>query len=70
VVDLGGGVVCEVGTGLNDQDRKDPDWVGRIVEVEYLAVTKDGKLREPSFQRIRWDKKVPDVIGGNVVSED
>jgi len=70
VVDLGGGVTCEVGTGLNDRDRKDPDWVGRIVEVEYLAVTKDGKLREPSFQRVRWDKKVPDVIVGNVVSED
>lgn len=70
VLDLGGGVTCEVGTGLSDEDREVSDWEGRIAEIEYLAVTKDGKLREPSFQRVRWDKKVPDVIVGNLTTED
>lgn len=66
VLDLGGGVTCEVGTGLSDADREqDGNWLGLIVEVEYLSVTKDGKLREPSFQRVRWDKKVADVLPGN-----
>jgi DNA ligase-1 len=71
VLDLGGGVTCEVGTGLTDSEREqDGNWVGLIVEVEYLAVTKDGKLREPSFQRIRWDKKTADVLPGNETPED
>lgn len=71
VLDLGGGVTCEVGTGLTDSEREqDGNWIGLIVEVEYLAVTKDGKLREPSFQRIRWDKKTADVLPGNETPED
>lgn len=66
VLDLGGGVTCEVGTGLTADDVYDKNWVGRIVEVKYLAVTKDGKLREPAFKSVRWDKKVADVLPGNL----
>jgi len=90
VLDLGGGVTCEVGTGLDDDTRKDYwRWwdmrgdsnmvalhgakyttVERIDEIEYLAITKDGKLREPSFKSTRWDKSVADVLPGNIKGED
>lgn len=62
VVDLGAGVTCEVGTGLTQDDVHGPDPVGRIAEIEYLALTKDGKLREPAFKAWRFDKKEADVI--------
>ena len=35
--------------------------VGKIVEVKYLDVTKDGSLRHPSFIRVRNDKDTPDA---------
>lgn len=80
VLDLGGGVTCEVGTGLDDNTRKDYwSWwssmvgkvkMGRIAEIEYLSITKDGKLREPSFKSTRWDKTVADVLPGNLKGED
>ena len=78
VLDLGGGVTCEVGTGLDDDTRKDYwSWRGsaasapkRIAEIEYLSITKDGKLREPSFKSTRWDKTVADVLPGNIKGED
>jgi len=35
--------------------------VGRIVEVEALGITADGKLREPRFKGIRHDKLEPDT---------
>lgn len=62
VVDLGGGVRTEVGTGLTQADVHGEDPTGRIAEVEYLAVTKDGKLREPAFKAWRFDKAVADVL--------
>lgn len=87
ILDLGGGVTCEVGTGLSDDQRKDYwDWwvgpsfgvsvvdskpyPGRIAEIEYLSITKDGKLREPSFKSTRWDKTTADVLPGNIKSGD
>ena len=79
VLDLGGGVTCEVGTGLTDNERidywawwkfGDNTGLSRIAEIEYLAVTKDGKLREPSFKSTRWDKTQADVLPGNVKGED
>ena len=33
--------------------------IGKIVEVNILGFTPDGKLREPRFQRVRWDKSEP-----------
>lgn len=62
IVDLGQGIHCEVGTGLKDEDVFGEDPTGRIAEVEYLSLTKDGMLREPSFKVYRNDKKVADVI--------
>jgi len=35
--------------------------IGKIVEVKFLEVTKDGKLRHPTFIRVREDKDKPDA---------
>lgn len=65
------GVNTAVGTGFSDEDREFM-WKGatapagslfaahnpinRIVEIEALGITEDGKLREPRFKGIRFDK--------------
>lgn len=60
VVRTGEETVCEVGTGLTDDMRRQAgaDYVGLIAEVSTLGVNKSGKLREPAFLRWRLDKKV------------
>lgn len=70
IVALGGGVTCEVGSGLTMADVFDRDFTDKIVEVEYLGVTKDGKLREPVYVRIRDDKDEADVLPANVPGDD
>lgn len=70
VVDLGNGVTCEVGTGLSMADVFDRDFINKIVEVEYLGVTKDGKLREPAYKAIRYDKTEADVLNHTHKLED
>lgn len=56
---------CEVGTGLSDAERAlGFHWVGKIVEVTYLELTKAKKLREPAFIGIRTDKNQPDNLLG------
>lgn len=64
VVDTGGGKRSEVGTGLTIKDiaEKPKDVIGRIATVEFLGVTKDGHLREPSFKVYRFDKDEADVL--------
>lgn len=72
IVDLGAGLHNEVGTGLSAaQVMEDPKLVvGRIAEVEYLGVTPDGKLREPSFKVYRNDVTEPDVLDHTRETED
>ncbi len=65
------GVVSCVGTGFSDEDREfmwqgatrssvglfaPHNPIGKIVEIECLGITEDGKLREPRFKGIRHDK--------------
>lgn len=59
------GVETAVGTGLSESDRdfwwaerNEPDvaLAGFIIEVEYLDITADGKLREPRYRGVRDDK--------------
>lgn len=77
-VDLGGGVDCKVGSGMDD-DMRAKLWAMRqdiaegrlfIAEVEYLSVTAKGKLREPSFKSLRWDKDKADVLECNIKGGD
>lgn len=52
-------------SGMTDAERDawwaDPDLIiGRIVEVEAMGEYPSGKLREPRYKGIRFDKKEPD----------
>lgn len=77
-VDLGGGVDCKVGSGMDDDmraklwDMREAIAHGKVViaEVEYLSVTAKGKLREPSFKSLRWDKDKADVLECNIKGGD
>lgn len=65
---MAGALVCEygdqlvrVGGGLSDQQRyqwfKDNNLiVGKTIEVEYMEISKDGKLRHPRLKCVRGDK--------------
>lgn len=46
----------KVGTGLKDADRERQDLIGKIIEVEYMELTYDGKFRHPRLIAIRDDK--------------
>lgn len=57
------GETIKVGSGLTDKQRSDwwsefnyDEVVGRVVEVEAMAESTKGKLREPRFKGIRNDK--------------
>lgn len=77
-VDLGGSVDCKVGSGMDDDmrahlwDMREAIAHGKVViaEVEYLSVTAKGKLREPSFKSLRWDKDKADVLECNIKKGD
>lgn len=57
------GEICDLGTGFNDQDRSYlwsmpiEDLKGRICEVKYQDLSKDGIMRFPVF--IRWRDNGP-----------
>lgn len=47
----------KVGTGFTDKQRDLGDyWLGRLIEVKCLHLTKNGKFRHPRFVRERPDK--------------
>lgn len=59
------GVHTQVGTGFSNAEREDLSihpchYMQRIAEIEFMEVTKDGKLREPRFKGWRFDKTHPD----------
>jgi hypothetical protein len=48
----------KVGTGFRDIDRVllfTQDMVGKLIEVSYMELTKDGKFRHPAFEKVRYD---------------
>jgi ATP-dependent DNA ligase len=53
------GVWTTVGSGM-PHNIKDVPRPGDIVEVECMGLTEDGKLREPRFKGIRYDKDKAD----------
>lgn len=47
----------KVGTGFSDREREDlMNCFGKFIEVSYLELTTEGKLRHPRFVRLRPDK--------------
>jgi ATP-dependent DNA ligase len=48
----------KIGTGFTDVDRVvlNKDIIGKTIEVSYMELTTDGKLRHPRFVRTRPDK--------------
>jgi DNA ligase-1 len=54
------GAITQVGSGM-PHDPADVPQIGQIVEVAYLGVTEEGRLREPRFIGIRHDKATPDA---------
>lgn len=54
------GVRSRVGSGMPHAYAEVPD-IGQIVEIEAMGLTPDGKLREPRFKGIRFDKEEPDA---------
>jgi len=52
-------------TDLPRVDTAGTVWVDPevIVDVQYLAVTKDGRLRQPAYRGVRTDLDVTDLIG-------
>ena len=53
------GVATDVGSGM-PHSREELPQIGAIVEVECMGLTPDGKLREPRFKGIRYDKTEAD----------
>lgn len=64
LLDLGGGKQCEAGSGLTDAERGQAPawWLNKIVKVSWLSLTKDGLLREPVIECVRFDKTEADHI--------
>ena len=63
------GKKVKVGSGLTDEQRRNwwspfgyDEIVGKIVQVDAMAISKNGVLREPRFKGIRTDKVEVDVI--------
>ncbi len=63
------GKVVKVGSGLTDEQRRTwwspfgyDEIVGKIVQVDAMAISSKGILREPRFKGIRHDKKEVDAI--------
>lgn len=57
--------IAECSNGWCGGDEGEPEdyvkaFVGRIAEIEYLELTRDGRLREPVFKAWRFDKEKPD----------
>ena len=53
--ELSSGIRFYVGTGLSDEDRRDPPKIGSVITFRYFEMSKDGVPRFPSFLRERPD---------------
>lgn len=53
------GTTFKVGSGLNDEQRRNPPPIGSIITYKYQEKTKDGKPRFPTFVGMAIDKDFP-----------
>jgi len=58
--DIMDGLAGRLGGDAGEPEDFVKAFVGRIAEVEYLELTRDGRLREPVFKAWRFDKEKPD----------
>jgi DNA ligase-1 len=56
-LELRSGVKFDAGTGLSDDQRRDPPTIGSIITVHYKELTNDGVPREPTVHGVRMDAK-------------
>ena len=59
--------VCRVASGFTDTDRENmglyPNkYLGKVVEIECMSLTKDNCVRHPVFKRMRDDKEPQDCL--------
>jgi len=50
---LDNGIILKIGTGLSDDERKNPPKIGEVVTFKYKEFTKYGKPRFPVYLRVR-----------------
>lgn len=55
------GVEVDIGTGFSDDERKEfweirNELIDKMCEISYIERTKDGSLRHPGFERLRFDR--------------
>ena len=57
---------CPFATPLPKADADGSVWVDPevVVDVQYLAITRDGRLRQPAYRGVRTDLDVTDLGGG------
>lgn len=53
VIELANNVSVSVGSGLTDHERQTGSFVGKIIEIEYEQLSKDGIPLQPTFIAIR-----------------
>eukprot|EP00466_Bigelowiella_natans_P003468 jgi/Bigna1/53702/estExt_Genewise1Plus.C_230052 len=52
---LDNGIQFNVGSGMSDEQRRNPPPIGSIITVKFFEYTKDGKPRFPTFVGVRVD---------------
>lgn len=53
VIKLDTGIVVSVGSGLTDYERQTGSFIGKVIELEYEQLSKDGIPLQPTFISIR-----------------
>jgi DNA ligase-1 len=55
-VKLKNGDIAVIGSGLSDADRKNPPPLGSTITFRFKGLTREGKLRQPRYLRVREDQ--------------
>ena len=53
------GRVCNVGSGLDDDDRLLDDWIDKVIEIEFEQII--DTYIQPTFIRVRDDKDATEI---------
>ena len=53
VIELDSNISVSVGSGLSDHERQTGSFIGKVIEIEYEQLSKDGIPLQPTFVSIR-----------------